>query len=287
MKKINNAMDYIEENLAEGLDYNIVAQKACCSVDHFQRMFSYIADMPLSEYIRRRKLTLAAFELRDSSMKIVDLAAKYGYKSPEAFSRAFKNLHGVMPMSVRNTETVIKAYPRIMFGLSMEGDVPINYRIVDKQPYEVCGIKTEITSGSELTNTLITQFWEENIRNGVIGKFHRDIGLEYDVCMNAALFDYQQNRFSYMICYEVPLGGSTGYFTLHVPAYTWAVFFTPEHEGEENTQMIRSIRRRIFLEWFPTTGYVHAGGPEFEIFKRSRKGEKFIIEIWIPIKKRG
>lgn len=285
MEKFNNAISYIEDHLAEEIDYKQVERRACCSVDHFQRMFSFITNISLSEYIRRRRLTLAAFDLCEGAAKIIEVAAKYGYSSPEAFSRAFKNLHGAAPTNVRNPDTALRAYPRLSFCLSLGGEADISYRIVQKQAHEVCGIITNIPAGSEKTNTLITQFWEENIRKGVIGQFHRDIGLAYDTCLNAALFDRHPHMFSYMICYDVPYGSAPrGYSALSVPPLTWAVFSTPEHTAQETTELVRSMRQRIFMEWFPTSAYMHADGPEFEIFKNDRG--KFVVDIWVPINKK-
>src|SRR5690606_17230453 len=99
LNRMNSAMEYVETHLSEEIEYEQVARIACCSTYHFQRMFSFITGLPLSEYIRRRRLTLAAFELQQSNTKVIDTALKYGYESPEAFSRAFKKLHGVMPSS--------------------------------------------------------------------------------------------------------------------------------------------------------------------------------------------
>jgi len=142
----------------------------------------------------------------------------------------------------------------------------------------------DVPRNCEKTNTVITQFWEDNIDNGVIGKFHRDIGLSNDISLNAALFNYSQSKFSYMICYEKPPHISTNeYSALSVPSFTWAVFSTPEHSAEKTTEIVKGMRSRIFTDWFPTSGYTHAGGPEFEMFK-SNSG-KYVVEIWIPISK--
>lgn len=284
MDKINNAIDYIEANITDDIDLNLVARKACCSVDLFLRTFSFLAEIPLSEYIRRRKLTLAAFDLFEGQ-KVVDVASKYGYSSPEAFARAFKGLHGVTPMAARNMETSLKAYPKLSFHLTLSGDGDISYRIAQKSAYEVCGIATDVPSHDEKTNTVITRFWEDNIRSGVIGQFHRDIGLENNICLNAALFNHRKSAFSYMICYEMPRNRSPyGYSVLSVPSFTWAVFSTPEHVANENTEIIRNIRKRIITEWFPTAGYIHADGPEFEIFHNNNNN--FVVDIWIPIVKK-
>lgn len=286
MDKMNHAIDLIEANITDVIDLNKIARKACCSVDHFLRTFSFLAGIPLSEYIRRRKLTLAAFDLL-AGEKVVDVSLKYGYTSPESFARAFKRLHGLSPMAARNTDTSLKAYPKLTFHLSLGGDEEIDYRITQKNAHEVCGIAIDVPARNENTNSIITQFWEDNINNGTIGQFHLDIGLAYNVSLNATLYNFSQSSFSYMICYEKPLSRSLGgYSVLSVPSYTWAVFSTPEHTANENTEMIRNLRQRISIEWFKTSGYIHAGGPEFEMFHNTANN-KFIVEIWVPIIKKS
>lgn len=284
MEKINGALEYIEANIAGEIDVKQAARRACCSEYHFLRVFAFIAEIPLSEYIRRRRLTLAAFELINSNVKIISVAAKYGYDSPAAFSRAFKKMHGISPANVWNTDAELKAYPKLSLNVLLNGDKEISYKIVPQKAYELCGIVRNIPVSPEESNKLITSFWEENIQNGVLGQFHRDIGLAYDVCLNTALFDREPDMFKYMICYERPrFGVPNGYSSLSVPPHTWAVFSTPEHSARENTESIRHLRERIFAEWFPTSGYMLANGPEFEIFKK--ESNQFVIDIWIPITK--
>ncbi|CAG7652973.1 Transposon Tn10 TetD protein [Paenibacillus solanacearum] len=108
--RMNSAMEYIETNLADNISYDEIARRACCSTYHFQRMFPFITGVSLSEYIRRRRLTLAAFELQTTDVKVIDVAMKYGYDSPEAFTRAFKNLHGIMPISARDKGVSLKVW---------------------------------------------------------------------------------------------------------------------------------------------------------------------------------
>lgn len=116
-ERMNGAMSYIEDHLASEIDYEEAARIACCSSYHFQRMFSFITDVTLSEYIRRRRLTLAAFELQKGSGRVIDVALKYGYDSPNSFTRAFQSLHGVTPSLARDEGVQLKAYPRMSFQL--------------------------------------------------------------------------------------------------------------------------------------------------------------------------
>lgn len=109
IERLNKAINYIEENITKEIEYEQVAKIACCSTYHFQRMFAYMADVPLSEYIRRRRMSLAAVELQNDDKKIIDVALKYGYSSPTAFNRAFKSIHGVAPSVIKKRNNNFKS----------------------------------------------------------------------------------------------------------------------------------------------------------------------------------
>jgi len=117
LDRLNETMDYIEDNLRGEISYGHAARIAQCSTYHFQRMFSYVAGATLSEYIRRRRLTLAALELQNGG-KVLDVALRYGYESPTAFNRAFRSLHGIAPSAAQRPGATLKAYPRIGFHIT-------------------------------------------------------------------------------------------------------------------------------------------------------------------------
>lgn len=284
---MNNAMNYIEEHLTENISYEQVARRACCSEYHFQRMFPFIAGVTLAAYIRRRRLTMAAFELQNTDIKVIDVAMKYGYQSTEAFSRAFKNLHGVMPMLARKQGTALKAYPRMTFHISIKGDVEMDYRIEQKEAFEMYGISKEISAVDNRQYIEIPAFWEKCINDGKLDAMHKDFKLDQDECFHAALYNCREGILSYMICYYPPENVSlpAEYTKLSVPAATWAVFSTAECTQEDGTEAIQNIWKRIFPEWFPNSGYEHADGPEFEMYYNKGNG-KFIEEVWIPVVKK-
>lgn len=126
---MNRAISYIEDNLKQDIDYDQVAKIALCSVYQFLRMFSFVLNVPLPEYIRRRRLTLAAFDLKDKKNTVMDIALKYRYESLEAFSPAFHNLHGMTPTLARNAGSELRAYPRISFQIIIKGVTGMNYRM--------------------------------------------------------------------------------------------------------------------------------------------------------------
>lgn len=135
LKNMNAAIQYIEDNLTNDIDFKEVARLAFCSEYHFKRMFSFLSGTSLSEYIRCRRLTLAAFELNASNVKVIDIAIKYGYNSPDSFSRAFQNLHGITPSEAKNSSHTLKAYSRMTFQLSIKGGNEMNYRIEKKRRF--------------------------------------------------------------------------------------------------------------------------------------------------------
>lgn len=294
LDRMNNAMDYIniETNLTNKISYDKAAQIACCSTYHFQRMFSFITSVPLSEYIRRRRLSLAAFELQTSDMKVIDVALKYGYESPEAFSRAFKKLHGVMPISARDKSITLKAYPKMTFSISIKGDVEMNYRIEQHEAFELCGLSTVIKG-----NMTPPKFISQTHKSGELRKMYGDLGIEVlpenALCtpnepknLYFALYDFKDDStFSYMICHDMPKDGApSGYETLSIPALMWVVFSSPEDPGADPAVQCKRAWSRV-SEWFSTSEYEHACGPELE--KGYNLGNlNFHYEVWIPIIKK-
>lgn len=158
--QLNKAINYIEENLTNQIDYQEVVKIACCSEYHFTRMFSFLAGITLSEYIRRRRLTLAALELSQSNIKIIDAALKYGYNSPDSFSRAFHSMHGVNPSEARVHGQSLKAFPRMSFQLTIKGGNEMNYRIENKESFHIVGIKKRVPIIFQGVNPEIASMYE-------------------------------------------------------------------------------------------------------------------------------
>jgi AraC family transcriptional regulator len=283
LKRMNDAMEYIETHLSEVIDYDQVAKIACCSTYHFQRMFPFITNVPLSEYIRRRRLTLAAFELQNSGVKVIDMAFKYGYESPEAFSRAFKKMHGVMPMSARDKGVSLKAYPRLSFHISIRGAVEMNYKIEEKQSFGMFGVSTLINADGENPYIEIPKFWEKCIADGTVNRIRAAAGLGEDGEIHSVLYNNNGEKFSYMIGYFLPQSGlPQGFEKLQIPPQTYAIFSTGVNPPQND---IHGLWRRIWSEWFPTCDYQFANGPEFEM-SYDRGGGMYEMEVWIPVVKK-
>ena len=278
LKNMKNALDYIEDNLSKEIEYSKIAQAALCSQYHFQRMFSFLTGIPLSEYIRRRRLTLAGFDLQNSSEKIIEIAMRYGYNSPDAFTRAFQNIHGITPSKAREEGVSLKAYPRIVFSLSLKGVTEMNYRIEKKEPFIITGVKQRL-SYLENLGEKIDQMWrglsQETYKQlaGLADTGHPEM---LGVYSNM----YEDSTTDYYIAVRTTSEIPENLEKLEIPELTWAVF---EITGALPTAMAE-IWGRIFTEWFPTMDYEHAEAPEIEWYSAGDMGAfDYKSEIWIPI----
>ncbi|MEW9123773.1 MAG: helix-turn-helix domain-containing protein [Thermotaleaceae bacterium] len=283
LESMNRALDYIENNLQKKIDYDKIAQAACCSVYHFQRMFSFITNIPLSEYIRRRKMTLAAFELQNSETKVIDLALKYGYDSPESFSRAFQYLHGITPTSARKCGANIKAYPRISFQITIKGDSEMNYKIMEKPAFQVYGIEEIFDTKDGENLKAIPEFWCELRKDGRFDQLIRSSG--YPSTLNAVCGyrDIEGTTFPYMICcLKTPLSDTSGYKIVDIPSATWAIFVNEPHIIEETPKATQELTSRVYTDWLPTSNYTIIEGFEFEMYYETANG-KCYEETWIRV----
>ncbi len=287
IRKMNHAIAYIENNLQGEIDYNEAAKIACCSVYHFQRFFSFIAAIPLSEYVRRRRLTMAAFELQTSNVKVIDVALKYGYDSPEAFARAFKNLHGMTPTGAKDNGATLKAYPCMTFHISIKGDVEMDYRIEQKESFEMFGAATAISTVDNQNFISIPKFWETCRSDGTMASIRKACNLDENTPLHAAMFHCTDTSHAYMIGHFMPESGvPQGFETLQIPASTWAIFPTGELSMAESAQQAAVMWKRIFTEWFATSGYELANAPELELHHKT-SDDQYVTEIWVPIRQKA
>ena len=164
LKKLGKAIDYIEDNLDKEISYDEAARIACCSPYYFQRVFSYVSGVSLAEYIRRRKMTQAAFELQRADSRVIDVALKYGYSSPTSFNRAFQNVHGITPTAAKLGGNVLQAYPSIQFKIEITGGSAMAYRIAEKPPLRIVGIRIPLTSDMEENLRIVPEFWKASLQ---------------------------------------------------------------------------------------------------------------------------
>lgn len=281
---MNEAMRYIEENLTNEIDYKVIARLAHCSEYHFKRMFSFLAGMTLSEYIRRRRLSLAALELTSSDIKIIDLAIKYGYHSPDSFTRAFQQLHGVTPSEAKNNGQPLKAYPLMTFQLSIRGGNEMNYRIEQKEAFNIVGIMKRVPIIFEGENPEITAMWK-SLTMEKIDQLKKLSNVE-PVGIIQASTNFSEGRMQERAELDQYIGVATTleypveYSKLEVPALTWAIF---ESTGPFPSAL-QETWGRIYSEWLPSSIYQVTEGPEILSIKgRDLTSPTVQCEIWIPI----
>ncbi|MED1559691.1 AraC family transcriptional regulator [Bacillus paramycoides] len=287
LKNMNAAMQYIEDNLTNEIDFKKIARIAFCSEYHFKRMFSFLAGISLSEYIRCRRLTLAAFELKDSDVKVIDVAIKYGYNSPDSFSRAFQNLHGITPSEARSTSRSLKAYSPMTFQLSIKGGNEMNYRIEEKDPFRIIGIQKRVPIVFTGVNEEIASMWK-SLDSQSIETLKSLSNIEPTGIISAST-NFSERRMEEKGELDHYIGVATTkdcpeqFKQLEVATSTWAIF---EAIGPF-PDALQNVWGRIYSEWFPSSNYELAEGPE--ILWNEQKdisSPNFKSEIWIPVLKK-
>lgn len=282
---ISKAIDYIEEHITEPTDYARAAKEACSSPFNFQRVFALLCGYTLGDYVRMRRLALAGEELLSTDVKVIDVALKYGYDSPESFSRAFTRFHGVSPSAVRKG-AAIRSFSRICVKLILTGGSIMEYRIEKKQAAKIICRRREFTKpGDDYTNREIPEFWNECGRDGSIQKLCGYIkdsaqfkGL-LGVCFSTEMTD---SGFPYGIGAEYDGESDPQDFEIvEIPAYTYAVFTVRGRMPDA----FRETYRKICTEFFPQSGYEYGNGVEIEAYPSADvQNPDYTCEIWIAVK---
>lgn len=280
---IQNAINYIENHLTEEIDYDKAAAEAACSSFYFQRIFSILCDIPLSEYIRNRRLTLAGNELNASNAKVLDIALKYGYESPESFARAFSKFHGITPSEAKKSGSKLKSFSRLSVKITMSGGSVMDYKIVEKEAFEILE-KVEAHSIENETNAKsIPDFWTRSHNDGTVKTLFEnatDNTFIFGVCYgnnsdSAKTFNYSIGA----TCDENTIVPK-GFRKNTIPARTWAVF---ECKGAM-PKAIQDMWHKITAEFFPTSGYEPTYEMDIEAYTEGdMSSENYRSEIWIPV----
>ena len=284
IQTLQRAIDYIEENLTENITIADIAKQANVSMYHFQRIFMILTDVSVGEYIRSRRLTLAAQELTRGSCKVIDLAYKYGYETPEAFTKAFRKQHGVTPSEARRHSETLISYNRLIIQVSLKGAEPMKYKVVEREGFQVIGVKREFNSMNGENLIGIPKLWDEvnndgtaeSITKRINGQIRGLLGVcvAHDDIQSTGLMDYW---IAAEYIGEVP----SKYSVLQIPASKWIVF---EVYGAMPDAM-QKMWKKIFAEWFPTSGYEPAHLPELEVYTDDcPTSPDCYSEIWIPVK---
>ncbi|WP_078394982.1 AraC family transcriptional regulator [Shouchella patagoniensis] len=280
---LQETIDYMEKNILEPISMDEIARQANVSPFHFQRLFSVLTNMSVGDYLRKRRLTLAAQELVNSNLKIIDIAFKYHYETPEAFTKAFRKQHGVTPRDVRKGIGKVNAYNRLTIQVNLKGVDPMRYRVVERGEFHVIGTKRTFSIKNNQNTKEIPTMWSDSSKDGTIAKLAQwndgQIKGLLGVCIDNQV-NTAQEEVEYWIATETT-GESSEYEKLILPASTWGVF---EVHGPAPTS-IPKVWRKIFSEWLPSNPYEHAETPELEVYlDEDVFKEDAYAEIWIPLK---
>ncbi len=286
---IQRAIDYMENHLTEKIDYEEVAREACSSVFHFQRIFGILCGVSVGDYIRMRRLSLAAEDLIDTEEKVIDIALKYGYDTPESFTRAFVRFHGVTPTEARRGKNV-KSFSEMSVKLILTGGSTMDYRIEKLEAFPVlCRRKTVKKFENETAAADISAFWEECKANGSIRKlidcFPKEPKLKglLGICFSGEM---ASSNFPYGIGVEYD-GRPVDLEELEIveiPAHTYAVFTSKGKMPEA----FEETYRKIVSEFFPQSSrYVYGQGVELEVYPSEQVNDpEYTCEIWIAVKEK-
>lgn len=282
IESIGEAINYIEENITGEITIDDITKKTYMSTFYFQKGFAMLCGFTLGEYIRQRRLTLAGSELVSTDEKIIDIALKYGYDSPDSFTKAFTRFHGVTPTAVRKEGAMIKSFAPLKIKFSLEGGFIMNYKIVEKESFTVSGVSKVFKYDN--ASAEIPQFWTEHYQTG---KGSYICGM-YGVCIDE---NKGSDEFEYLIAdnynptIEIPEGCITKIF----PKHTWAVFAC---KGAM-PQSLQDVNKKIFSEWLPNCkDYEISEGYNIEMYTNTKdyplgnQDENYYSEIWIPVKKK-
>ena len=295
---LQKAIDYIEDNLTETIDYEIVAAQSFSSSYHFQRVFSILCGFTIGEYIRNRRLSLAGTELATSDAKVIDVALKYGYESPDSFAKAFQKFHGILPSQARNNGSTMKSYSRLVLNFSLKGGKLMNYRIENKPEMILTGYKAYFTGvpygkdrerqEEQLFVTTRGKQWflrgaSRNIDAYCVITNITDEGYDYYYCH--LLDGWERDNLYNKDVTGVDFVEDLGLENIVIPETTYVVFETNDVKSPICDYFnLLNLRIQILTEWMPEMGFQLKNAPELAVYHWLPKAERN-VQIWMPIEK--
>lgn len=276
VKTLNQAIEYMEEHFGDNITCEDVANQVYLSSFHFQRAFSLFTGLTVGEYIRNRRLSLAGQELLRTSDKVINIAFKYGYETPESFAKAFMRFHGVTPNEAKREGTILKSFNRLILKIIMEGGNSMDYRIEKKEAFQIVA-KTKFFKGDN-SSTDIPKFWGEYFQSGLEKKVCGMIGISSQEREDTKEFRYGIGCERKYV-QEVP----EGFDILDIPAYTWAIFTCIG----AMPKAIQDMWRKVYGEWLPGSKYELIPNYDIEYYTDGNNNSPdYVSEIWIPVKEK-
>ena len=274
MQRLNQSIEYIEQHITEELDYEKVAEVAGCPSYYFQQMFLYMTDMTLREYIRRRRLSLAAVELQRDTGRVIDIAVKYGYESPTAFTRAFKSFHGIVPSVLKTENVPLRAYPPLQFHVSVNGGLPLKFRVEEKAAFRIVGVPSPLDRDLSRNFEEIPSVWDNALTDGTLDKLGSLMSGRPQGLLGVGVHHTEDWKYLIAVCSDKK---SNEFEEYYIPACKWAIF-----EGRGSNRSLQELEKRVITEWLPTSGYIYANTPDIEVYIKVDPQDA-IYEYWIPV----
>lgn len=295
---IRRTIDYIEENLAGEISCEEAAARAFSSPYHFQRVFGIVCGCTFGEYVRKRRLTLAGTDLLENEMKVTDAALKYGYETPESFSRAFLKFHGILPSQVKRG-ACLRSFSRFALKIEKKGCFEMNYRIEEKPELILtgfrrrfegvpCGEERERQESAFFRTTRAKQWLLRGASDTPETEYCVILGADesgYDFCIAYDLDEWSREHLYDPSVTGVGFMEDMGFETLVIPRRLYAIFRTPEMRRPILDYV--ELRRQIVTEWLPSAEYVFADAPEVVAMFWPARSEKRYIEIRLPIERKS
>lgn len=285
---ISRTLDYIEDNLQETITLETLAEIACFSPFHYHRVFQALVGESVMDYVRKRRLTRAAERLFYSDVKVIDIAMDVGFQYHESFNRAFKKFYGVSPNQYRTAHALSgplrgKAY---LNKISVQGGHIMEPKLITKPKFHIIGYELKTRNIDGQNNKDIPKFWQLYLQKKLYENIPNPLNCkeELGICTD---FSPETGEFVYLIGMEVAEGtpAPKGLVSRSFPEMQYAVFTTPKADDATFTSSIQSTWNYAFTEWFPQSGYEHAGVLDIELYdERCHRTENKVMDIYIPVK---
>lgn len=296
---LQRAIDYIEAHLTEPIDYEAVAAQSFSSSYHFQRVFSILCVFTVGEYIRCRRLSLAGTELAASDAKVIDVALKYGYESPDSFAKAFRLFHGVLLSQARNNGRSLKSFSRLVLKFSLEGGTVMNYKVEKKPEMVLIGYKRRFTGTPAdrhdqecdfFVTTRVNQYILKGLADDRDTQYCIMSGFDddgYDFYIASLLNEWSTENLDK----ELGAEEAKRFEKIVVPEGLYLICET--ERTKYPTMLVEDLRRKAVNEWLPSSGYELANAPEISVthwffkYGDAEVSNSRYIELWLPITKQA
>jgi len=282
MKSFNDTLTFIENNIRSEITAEDITKITYTSYHHFSRMFNILSGITLNEYIRKRRLSLSALDLMNKDVKVIDVAYDYCYKTPEAFTKAFKNFHNINPSDVKKQKGLIKTFPKLSFQLIIQGGEEMEFQIIKKDNLDFIGYEIEVTTINGENFKIIPKFWQEIMQDNRFNTLLKNadelgvVGICYD-------WKLEENKFKYMIGIK---NNNQKIDNTKQVSFKDDVFASFKAVGKLPNS-IQKTANFIYQEWFPQSNYEHSSGPELEIYPTGNtSSDEYVAYYLVPVKSR-